>query len=294
MTFSSDDGTIYLLFVVFAIPILIFFPLVVRFIKLLRIQATIRSKTIIAMYESPVGLSPAEIGYLYDMKLQSREFVATLFDLEHRNYLVINGEGGIMTVANTTNDLKPHEALLIQMISKNELHNINDTITPGGLLMFSKLVRDSLINLELMNRSLIRGYVVRALKITLFVSPLTTTLFIVWLAIATGIGPDLIVMFVLLMSLAFLIFFLPFYILLGIILTVIYVRIDGARWIGTKKLRDIWSDIEGYKIFIKQTQAERLRFANEELKATSKERDLAYAIAMNINVDWKARFNNKA
>jgi hypothetical protein len=82
----------------------------------------------------------------------------------------------------------------------------------------------------------------------------------------------------------------PFYLLIGIFLTVIYVRINGMYWIGTKDLRVIWSDIEGYRIYIKQVVLRTIRFENKELKTTSTERDFAYALVLEMSLDWKSRF----
>ena len=64
------------------------------------------------------------------------------------------------------------------------------------------------------------------------------------------------------------------------------------RWIGTKRLRRTWPDIEGYRMYIKQAQLNRLNFASEELRIKALERDFAYAVALRMKVDWKSRFKS--
>ncbi len=48
-----------------------------------------RASTIVAQYDPPRGLAPAEVGLLYDMRCGQNEIMATLFDLEQRGIVRI-------------------------------------------------------------------------------------------------------------------------------------------------------------------------------------------------------------
>lgn len=82
----------------------------------------------------------------------------------------------------------------------------------------------------------------------------------------------------------------PIYVLTGIILAIMYVQIYGTHWIGTKKLRSAWPEVEGFKLYIKEAQLDRLLFTSSELKQASKERDYGYAVALGMDLHWQARF----
>lgn len=80
--------------------------------------------TIIAEYEPPLGLSPAEVGLIYDFQATDREISATLVDLAIRDFIRVHREpkkkflGTHMSysfelINENVLDLKPHEKALL-------------------------------------------------------------------------------------------------------------------------------------------------------------------------------------
>lgn len=86
---------------------------------------------VVPEYEPPKGLSPAEVGLLYDYRVDSRDLTATIIDLALRGYVRIHDEEkkrfGLFTshkfslelTKDTLNKLKQHEKKLLEAIFKD-------------------------------------------------------------------------------------------------------------------------------------------------------------------------------
>lgn len=293
MTFTTDDGSIYLLFLFVALPVLITFPFVVRIQSRLRLRRQCRAQTIVALYEAPAKLTPAEIGYIYDAKLSSRELAATIFDLEYRNALHIDATGRLTLKDVSTLRMKPHEAYTLSLIQSNILTSITQPIDTVAVRAFRKSVRQGLVMQQYMHKNYTSGLIVQAFKISRYVFFTSTAIFILYASIMQY-PPDTQLWVILTVDagviVALTILFFPLYISLGLLMTWLYIKLDGTHWIGTKPLQEIWPEIEGYRMYIKQAQLNRLNFVSEELRSKASERDFAYALALGMKLDWRARF----
>lgn len=87
--------------------------------------------TIMVAYESPSGLTPAEVGTLIDEKADLRDITANLIDLAVRGHLTIQEKDDdfvfIKASASKTSDtLKPHETLLMNaLFSSGHTQNLS-------------------------------------------------------------------------------------------------------------------------------------------------------------------------
>lgn len=159
LSFSSDDGSIYIPLIAMALAMFIIFPLVQKIIFYFRLRRQLGSQTIIAMYESPRNLSPAEIGYMYDSKIDKTEIIGTLFDLEYRHIITIDRRGNLALSGNAPEGLKDYEILLTSLIKGGELKSIHGLIDPKLTHGFNQAVRSSLVSQGFMNKSLLAGYI---------------------------------------------------------------------------------------------------------------------------------------
>lgn len=297
MTFSSDDGSIYLLYAIIALPVLIIFPLVVRAISRLRLKRMSRARTIVALYESPKGLTPAEIGYIYDASLGNHEVVATVFDLEYRDIATIDQKGGVSINAITVGaqQLKSHEKFIMRCITRGEYTSVLQNLSIVNMQLFKQQVNMGLVSKDLVRAQFYLRVFFGGLKMIrnvffFYSSLIVLSVSSLFFVSPLSVGEILLVGTISLIG--FTLLFAPFYVILGSILTFMYIRLDGMRWIGTKRLRQTWPDIEGYRMYIRQAQLNRLNFASEELRIKSLERDFAYAVALRMKIDWKSRFTS--
>ena len=60
-----------------------------RLSRSIHVRRVFSRQTIIAHYEPPQGVHPAEMAFLYDQTFGKEEYLATLFDLERRGYITI-------------------------------------------------------------------------------------------------------------------------------------------------------------------------------------------------------------
>lgn len=290
MEITTNNWVALFLLAIFTIPIFVIFPLALESMRRSRLRKMVRAQTIITQYDPPKDMTPAEIGYLYDVRLQTNEFVATIFDLEHRGIVSIDTAGKPTIKKAAPQGLKVYEQYIYRIIESGEIATLQYPMNFTHLYSFKSLVKGSLVEQGYLNKSFLKGLIISALKMTFLVSPLSMTVFIVGFVVIMQMPILDIIFFVPIVLVMSTVFFLPLYMISGIILTAIYVARNGMYWVGTKQLRAIWSDIEGYRIFVKQVQLKKIRFEAEKSKSKAIERDFAYAIALSMDVDWRARF----
>lgn len=151
--------------------------------------------TIVPEYSPPKGLTPAEVGLLYDFNVDSRDLTATIIDLAVRGYIKIHHEEKkILKIFNThdftvelTNQnlgsLKPHEKSLIEALfiptvsgTKQKLDDLDKTKMYSAVTEIRRQMKDSLTNEHgLLEESptrawVIQGVVIAASVILIFVS----------------------------------------------------------------------------------------------------------------------------
>jgi len=282
--FEAIVFTLIVLFIILIIPVsIISFILSILHNKRIR-QKHLSSSVVKAEYEPPGGLSPAEIGYLFDSRSGVRESTATILDLEQRGFIRINkttdGLFNIHRTDNSPTDLKPHEKLIIDSISALKNIDIEDSILLFG---FNKAIRQSLKNSGFISpaTNLIGYYLGKALVIYLSVN---LVLFIWFMFLSKG---DVVA---LLLS-SFLVFILCFPIFFALALAAAYINnlIAGHSGILNKQSKKIWPEIEGYREYIRQVEIDEIRFESEELKIKSKNKALPYAVALGFNTKWHER-----
>lgn len=297
---SSEDNSAFIFMILLAIPFVLLFPIIVKFLRHLRIKKQIRSKIFISLYESPLKLSPAEIGYLYDTKISENELVGTFFDLEYREFISISNSGDIKIINNNEENLNKFEKYIFSLIKDGWIKSINKQFNPIIYPTFSAMVREKLILSGYMQRNLLSGFIKSVLKLTfsIYIGSIITFI-IYWFASVfyyhaqnSAFSSYGILSFIILVFFTMFIslIYWQYYIIAGVVLTLIFIKINGTNWISTKQLKNVWNDIEGYKFYIQQAQLNRLQYDSKETKQASNEKDFAYAVALGMNISWKNRF----
>lgn len=259
-----------------------------------------RENTIVAQYDPPKNLSPAEAGYLYDMNCGKNEIKATLFDLERRRVIRFTDEKSIQIIDNNAFlTLKDFEKIAI-----NEFSSINDT---GSL----KIAQTKSSSINEFNRSvkeavLAKGFTVkskfleiskRAISFAIIIGlwPLivclingvnfNNTSYRPWEfgAFTSGIALTLTATF----------FLFPFYIAAGFIMMKLWIKIAGEYWLGSKSVRAFWPELEGYRLFIKEADLESIQYDAGQNTNLPIDIVIPYAIAFNLDTKWKLYINSK-
>jgi hypothetical protein len=222
----------------------------------------IKAATMIAQYEPPDGLRPAEIGVLCDHKVTQREMVATLFDLKARGYLEIiqsDQRQGIMAgdyqfkwLGKPTDGLKSYELSLIRNLFDGkstadwrQLLQRQDYAMFLGMFMFQ-------VNQELHRQGyyyFYEGYendsYLEATK-KIFLSPAK-----VIAGVVKGLG-------------------------------------GGNSRYATAKLKAMWVQIKGFELYIRKAEIDRINYHTDPAKGVSQYDELVpYAIALGVENKWK-------
>ncbi len=287
MSFSGFSAIIAL-FIFLAIPLAIVTLVVGRTSRFAHRKRQLIQNVIIAEYDPPAGLSPAEIGYLFDSRLDKTEVIATLVDLEQRGLVSLSNSkfDGLhveKTVAELPSDLKEHELYVLDNLDANSNLSFYSLKIIGG---FKTTIKKSLKNQGFIKpQNEVVSYYAQRTLVAYF---LITTLIFLWL-VSSSDGDYItaaIVSFIFIFILGF-----PFFLGLALVAGFIYNKLVGQPGLWTNKLKTMWRELEGYRDFVEQVELDELQFESEDLKMRSKNKALPYAIALNLNTDWQKRFS---
>jgi uncharacterized membrane protein len=255
----------------------------------------LQQNVVIAEYEPPAKLTPAELGFLYDTKLNLAETFATITWLQQQGLVTIDEQDNQLIISNVkshSESLKEFEKYILSQLARHQ----DQTITKKLLKRMNREVKKVGKNeyhidfgrpQTIMNEQLEKqGYLVskkeqikRSLFRLLFI---ITALFLLtlWAFKPDTVNETLAFLF-------FILFFSPAYFVVAIFLYAAATKVAGQPWLGSAKLKSIWPEIEGYKYFIKQVELDNLKFDSEQTKGIIKNKTLPYAIALGFNTGWQ-------
>lgn len=240
-------------------------------------RSTQQYKTIIPLFEPPIGLSPAAIRYIYQKKYDNTVFASMIVDLAVKGYLKIKYESGTWIAGEYT------------LIKIKDLNNsIDNNIYREYIAAFNKLfkhsdsIKISKTNSEYISESvnicqdiLNKNYNYDNFNLN---SEKTLALWI------TGITSIILSFFISSES-----FILPIISALIVLLCFIFsYMLSGYTHEGIR----LMEKIEGFKLFLKTTEEDRLKVLgtpptkNPELY----EKYLPYAIALGVEKEWSKQF----
>lgn len=275
---------IFMLLLLFVgIPIVVISVLASRASRMIHKKRKEFRQLIIAEYEVPDDLSPAEIGYMFDSRLGRKELLATIVSLEQQHLLEVkSGAFGVMWLSlgtSKSDTLRPHEQWVVDAVSRQ----------PSGLMLrslkmkqFQSTVKASLVS---------RGYISEqkasidygAQRSIIAYFAISLLCLIVLIRLSDSLSTALVIYFF------FGLLFLPVFIILGIVAGTIYNAIVGQPGIWTKKQQRVWPDVQGYRDYVEQVELDNLQFESRELEQRSKNNALPYAIALGFNTEWRRR-----
>lgn len=270
-----------------------------------------RENTVIAQYEPPHGLSPAEIGLLYDMRCDTKEIRATLFSLQERKIIAMDSMSTVSVInANAFAKLEEYEKIAVRMFDKdaallepaktqpvslasNPRTQTFDIPIPAAnaRYQFTAAVQKSLAA---------KGYKTKNYTITFITRVLlASALFSLWPMASAAIplesngvtypawsiqsfGSSIV------FTIVIGIFVFPLYLLFGYLFMRLYVKIAGRAWLNTKQTRQLWPELEGYRLFLKQVELDNIQFESEHGNPVTAA--LPYAIVFNLETKWQQRF----
>lgn len=309
LTFSSSNVDIsvlpLLLLIVFGAVIIMPFAVFRRWYFYRR---RLKKNIITAEYEPPLGLNPAELGYMFDGKLREQEVGATIIHLLQRGLLHIKKVDGVKKIFSgpkIEDSIAAYEKKLIEEadnpdgITADELmsrftsfksKNMNAPMVSREF-MFTQYVHADLQKKQYVRGSYWKRFISGALKITiqLFLIFVYMPLFGVWclFSLQEGIA-DLATLGVLLVfAFFFCLVFFPAFFMAGIVLNYMKGRIVGREWIITPKLKRLWPQIVGFRQYVRLVENDRLEFQAKHLAEVSKNDTLPYAVALGFVKNWR-------
>lgn len=304
--------------VICAVPLLTVTPLIIL-TALARRRADDLAKqrigTIVAQYDPPYGLSPAEIGMLYDMKADALEIRATLFDLVNRGIIRFTEQSSVEVIDQTRyQDLRDYEKIAVRLYANAPTHlneaariipvtftnesgvsrTIQFSLPPKrSRYAFAAAVRASLREKEYHVRSYILTFLVRAAITGAIISlwPLLLASFPwtvngveypAWSAEAFGS--------VIPMALLFIMLLWPLYLAAGALVIWLWATFAGRYWLHSATTRKIWPTLEGYRLFIKQVDLDNIQFESAQAQHfTPVTKTLPYAMVFHLDTKWQQR-----
>lgn len=257
-----------------------------RLSRRLQVRHIFSRQTVIAQYEPPHDVHPAEMAFIYDQTFGKEEYLATLFDLEHRGHLKLTpleDENDFMitlqpnTANEKLNDIDQHVLATLAITKRKQRIHWRDAVS-------SVVINDgslqNVVESVLRKRGWLaeRRYKEESGGIALFI---VIALFGIAAAFLIPIGYiDILLCIALILSC---VFWYP------------SVRNSYYRSLRmsprfNRHFTRVWGHLEGYRIFIEKVELGRIRFANQDIEADYYNQTFPYAVALNLATDWQRRF----
>ncbi len=240
-----------------------------------------RGQTVIAQYESPDGLKPAELGLLIDNKGDMTEITATLIDLAVRGYIKIErtqkkawlkkAEYSFHKLKNF-GDLVGYEATLL-----TSMFGDKDLVSIKGIDRTKMATAIQGIQRELRSTLKDKGYLTASRGLGTWWKHLWILVLLLY------IGSDLVRL--LATSSGHVINF----VLLG--LTAAIALFAHYRSRLTNQGVEEWAEVRGFQLFLSVTETDRLKFSDAPAKTPELfNKLLPYAVALKVEKEWAAQF----
>jgi hypothetical protein len=113
-------------FIIFGLPTLLVTVFVSQSSKFIHRKKLLDASTVVPEYTPPDKLTPAEIGYLFDSRIDKTELIATLVDLELKGFIQLGNReiGGHVITKNQTTEstaaLKGHEVYILNALAQQQ------------------------------------------------------------------------------------------------------------------------------------------------------------------------------
>lgn len=258
-----------------------------------------KDQTVVAEYEIPYGLEPAELGYLFDRNARNLEFLATLIMLVQKKVLRlrkdVNNQKYIeVLITNKPRQLSDIEITAFGWVQSQDTKKVYwDQLNDGniaGIGPIGDLREDAL-------KSLIhKGYISTNIRFSWFRINVYSLLALITIAV---IG--LIIYFSNNISLfspkvssfnsldssllltagifSFLVLY-PTFITFFQFLAWLYAKASGGPYAATPVLKSRWREIAGYQLFLKTVEFDRIK-SNPRIQ----NKNLPYAVALGLRLN---------
>lgn len=286
---------------VLVVSYLVLYPLYLLFVRIKHTRR-IKSQLVTSLYKVPLGLSPAELSYVFSTRVSKAQLYGTLLDLANRSILVLDkNETGAITVSigpKIEKELKPHEKLLYGhaqgMTGEVPLERVLQgftTFKPVGdseirgsrQYVFWWLLRDDMRKRKLISKHMTAKYIKMLAIFGFFWSLILSTVPLLIIHILVMLDSGEVDFSHLSESfragLTFWLIALPMIILTSFFLLRFRGRMLGREWLMTSNLHRYLQQLEAYREFVRLTHKGTLRFESKELQKEARAITRPYAIA---------------
>jgi len=274
-----------------------------------------RLNTIIAQYEAPHQLSPAEVGLLYDMHAGTKEMIATLFHLEQRGIITVKNDSTVEIVDTARfESLQEYEKIAIrahkgdtsQLEAARQPQTFTYTTDEGEtrqfIFMTAPKQTTAAFRAAVRTSTAAKGYPTKNFAVSFnlrawFIAIILGHVLIFPLA-SIGVGDDgawsfAAFSFAYTLSFGIGVFIWPAYVGAGYLIMFLWTKVAGRYWINTKKARAIWPELEGYRLYLKKVELDNVQFESETGSHVSATDALSYAIVFNLDTKWEKLLANR-
>lgn len=266
-----------------------------------------RHNVIYAEYESPNGLKPGEIAYLYDRVFGEQELLATLFDLELRKKVELStlssNRSGPDFKIQAHCEVVDTELLNFEQEVIATIKSYSQNAT-WSLLKTDTAVWDSSIELELQTGLQQKGYIksassrINAYLKYFLIGAAISSLFIILPLFIENTGNiatpgDTLVdlqrdLAIFTGGMLWLIASALYGIAAYFGFSAYYNALDVGK--GTQYLRKLWPHMVGFREYLRVVEQDRIQFENSTLKYQARQKALPHAVALNLTTRWQERF----
>jgi Predicted membrane protein (DUF2207) len=313
MTSSNMIALIIVIVVLLAMPIGWFLGRGVSWVRMQQSTRRWRRQSIVyAAYEAPNNLSPAEVAFLYDRRFGEQELLAMLFDLELRQKITLK------TLPDHYGEVDFHIRVISEPMADDlrvfEQELLVSLIAFGATASWHAVKADNSIWKSTIEHTLEEALIEKG-----YLQPETSfwqksSLYLcvgALLAVLTVVLPAILANDMqtprssaalfgdtyadLRHDMAVFVVFMLWTAATAVYAFSSYVGISAFRRAmnvqkGTRLLRSIWPQIEGFRQYLVVVEQDRIAFENKTAREAARQSALAYAVGLNLTTRWEARF----
>lgn len=294
----SEDWTVAVGFLVLCY--LVVYPLYVFLVRLKHTRR-IKNQLVTSLYKIPIGLTPAELSYVFSTRVARRQLLGTVLDLANRSVLMVHKKGTDLKVAvgpKIEGNLKPYEKLLYlhahtasNEVSAERVVSGFTKYKPAGeneirgsrQYVFWWLLRDDLRRRKLITQHTTATYLKMLFffgvvgSLILSIVPLFA-LRLIQLAQSGKIDLSRLVE-ALQNGFILWVIVIPAVIVVSFFVLRFKGRMLGREWLMTGKLRHYLNQLDAYREFVRLTHRGSLKFESKELAKEASASTRPFAVA---------------
>jgi hypothetical protein len=255
----------------------------------IRLTKKLRDVTIVAVYDPPLDLTPAALGYLVDSNFDDREMFSMLLYLEQNGVIERKKSGGKIIFNSVPGKTVPIESPVLTVVY--QYASTQPDLDDHKVFTYYRSRLELATYDELRAKGIVRPKISWSDKKYIFLAILQTVVVaLILLVVANQMQPSYEILVNTGVPVYVVSVFVGFPLLLALLFysEKINLKLFGLIANATSVYYQTWPQVEGYKMYLEKVELERLKYESDEQMRMDEA--LPYSVALNLRSKWEKWF----